>query len=115
MNHYAVFAAPDGEKTTVFNVAPDVAEGLIAALREQINIEPPRHATDVADLTQVIVQTSHLIQHLEGLRELAIVAADRTGPHVDRKALGIAAGMPPSRIYRILEKHGQPRRRKDSA
>ncbi|MHB9754000.1 hypothetical protein ACYBSK_06465 [Streptomyces sp. BYX5S] len=41
--------------------------------------------------------------------------ADKAGgPHADRKALGVAAGMPRSRLYRILEKYGRPANRRTS-
>ncbi|MGW3400171.1 hypothetical protein [Streptomyces zhihengii] len=60
-------------------------------------------------------QSARLIQHLEAFRELAIIAADRTNPHADRQAIAIAATMPPSRLYRVLDKHGQPRNRKQPA
>lgn len=111
MNAYASFLLPEGRTEPVFEIKPDVAEALILALRNAIKVEPPRHATDLTEQTAVIAQATRVIQHLEHFRELAIVQADTANPHADRRALGIAAGMPPSRLYRILERYGRPRRR----
>ncbi|MGV9933975.1 hypothetical protein ACWDY4_25895 [Streptomyces olivaceoviridis] len=44
-----------------------------------------------------------------------MAAADETGPYADRKGTALAAGMPPSRLYRVLDKHGRPRDRKAQA
>ncbi|MEU9761727.1 hypothetical protein AB0D98_18675 [Streptomyces sp. NPDC047987] len=113
-NWFAQFGSAANEREdTVYDIRPDVAEAFIAAIRNQINVQPPRHAQTFNDLTAVITQMSHVIQHFEAARELAIAAADRTSPHADRKAIAIAAAMPPSRLYRVLEKHGQPRDRKN--
>lgn len=112
---YAEFGDASGNKDTVFEITPDVADNFIAAIRNVVGVEPPRHAETFNDLTATIAQTSRVIQHLEAFRELAIAAADRTSPHADRKAITIAAAMPPSRLYRVLEKHGQPRDRKAEA
>lgn len=98
---------------TEMGIHPDVAQVLIAAIHGQAETPDPRPAQDFGDLTSAIAQTSQLIHHLEVFRELAITAADRTSPHADRKAIAIAAGFPPSRLYRVLEKHGQPRDRKN--
>jgi hypothetical protein len=97
---------------SVFDVRPDVAEAFIAAVQGNIADRRPRHATDFPDLTGVIAQASRVIQSMEELRDNAIAAADATSPHADRKAIAIAAGMPPSRLYRVLEKYGRPRNRK---
>lgn len=112
---YITIGDAEGRKDTVFDVTPDLAEALVAALRNIVGVEPPNHARTFDDLTATIAQTSRVIQHLDAARELGIVAADRTGPHADRKAIAIAAAMPPSRLYRVLEKHGQPRDRKNPA
>ncbi|MFE7547117.1 hypothetical protein [Streptomyces gardneri] len=109
---YAEFGSADGNKDTVFNIAPDLATAFIHAIQDAIGVEPPRTAQTFADLTATISQTSRVIQHLEAFRELAIIAADRTSPHADRKRIAAAAAMPPSRLYRVLEKHGQPTDRK---
>ncbi|MEU3639883.1 hypothetical protein AB0H23_27165 [Streptomyces albogriseolus] len=109
---FAEISDADGKKDVVFEITPDLADTFIAAIRNAVDVEGPRHAHTFDDLAATIAQTSHLIQHLEVFRELAMVAADRTSPHADRKAIAIAAGMPPSRLYRLLEKHGQPRNRK---
>ena len=109
---YAEIGDAEGNKDIVFDIAPDLANAFIDAIRNSVAVNPPRQAQSFDDLTATIAQTSRLIQHLEAFRELAIAAADRTSPHADRKAIAIAAAMPPSRLYRVLEKHGQPRDRK---
>lgn len=109
---YAEFGDADGNKETVFDIAPDLANAFADAIRGAVGVEPPRHAQTFDDLTETIAQTSRTIQHLEAFREQAMAAADRTSPHADRKAIAIAAAMPPSRLYRVLEKHGRPRDRK---
>ncbi|GGZ83592.1 hypothetical protein [Streptomyces rubiginosohelvolus] len=113
-NWYAEFgSASNNCEDAVFDIRPDVAIAFADAIRNRVNIQGPHHAQDFDDLTATIAQTSRLIQHLETFRELTITAADRTSPHADRKAIAIAAAMPPSRLYRVLEKHGQPRDRKN--
>lgn len=109
---YAEFGDADGNKETVFDIAPDLANAFADAIRNAVGVDGPRHAKTFDDLTATIAQASHVIQHLEAFRELAMVAADRTSPHADRKAIAIAAAMPPSRLYRVLEKYGRPRNRK---
>ena len=111
-NWFAQFGSANNKnEDVVYDIHPDVAEAFIAAIRHQVNVQRPRHAQDFDDLTETIAQTSHLIQHLEAFREVAIVAADKTSPHADRKAIAISAAMPPSRLYRVLEKHGRPKNR----
>lgn len=112
---YAEFENPDnvdGPKNVAFDIAPDLADAVKDGLGSVRIVEPPIFAVSFSELTETITQTSRVIQHLEVFRELAMVAADRTSPHADRKAIAIAAGMPPSRLYRVLEKHGRPRDRK---
>lgn len=109
---YAEIGSADGDKDVVLGITPDLADAFVDAIRNRVNVEGPRHAQTFDDLAATIAQTSRLIQHLEAFRELAMVAADRTGPHADRKSIAIAAAMPPSRLYRVLEKHGQPVDRK---
>jgi hypothetical protein len=99
---------------SVYDITPDVAEALIAAARRDISVRKPRYATDFEGLIETIAQASRVIAAMEELREAAIVAADRTSDDADRKRIGIAAAMPPTRIYRVLEKHGRPRRRAKS-
>lgn len=113
MSWYASFGSADNEHiASVHDIAPDVAEAFIAAKQRHIGELRPQHAHTFDDLTATIAQASRVIQAMEELRDNAIAAADRTSPNADRKAIGIAAAMPPSRIYRVLEKHGQPRRRR---
>ncbi|MFH9089104.1 hypothetical protein [Streptomyces sp. NPDC017673] len=109
---YAEIGDADGNKDTVSGVTPDLANAFIDAIRNTAGVEPPRQAVTFTDLIATIAQTSRVIQHLEAFRELAIVAADQTGPYADRKGIALAAGMPPSRLYRVLDKHGRPRDRK---
>jgi hypothetical protein len=97
----------DTRITHVNDVPTDLANTLADALTGLRDVTPP-DATDFNDLTFVISRTSRLLQHLEAFRELAIVAADDTSPHADRKAIAKAAGIPPSRLYRILDRHGRP-------
>src|SRR5690606_1794123 len=109
---FAEIGDADDNKDVVFEITPDLADAFTAAIRNAVGVEGPRHARTFDDLTATIAQTSRVIQHLEAFRELAITAADDTSPHADRKAIAIAAAMPPSRLYRVLEKHGRPRDRK---
>ncbi|MFD7867972.1 hypothetical protein [Streptomyces sp. NPDC059783] len=109
---FAEIGSTGDGKDVVFDITPDLADAFVDAIRNRINVQGPRHAQTFDDLTATIAQTSRLIQHLQEFRELAIAAADRTSPHADRKAIAIAAAMPPSRLYRVLEKHGRPADRK---
>lgn len=110
---FAKFGSADKEhETSVYDIHPDLAEAFIDGIHNRVNIQGPRHAQSFDDLIATAAQTSRVIQHLEAFRELVMVAADKTGPHADRKAIAIAAAMPPSRLYRVLEKHGRPRDRK---
>src|SRR5215470_140031 len=111
MDSFAKFTDDTGNTETVFEIKPDVADALVRALRSDINVQPPRHAESTEDLIAVIAQTSRVITDLKTLRELAIVKADASHPHADRKAIAISAGWPPSRLYRVLERHGRPRDR----
>ena len=108
---YAEIGDADGNKDIVFDVTPDLANAFVDAIRNSVGVNPPRQAQTFDDLAATIAQTSRVIQHLEAFRELAIVAADKTSPHADRKGIAIAAAMPPSRLYRVLEKHGRPKNR----
>ena len=110
---FAQFGSADNKREDcVYEINPDVAKAFIDAIRNRVNVQPLHDAATFDDLTATIAQTSRLIQHLEEFREHAIAAADRTSPHADRKAIAIAAGMPPSRLYRVLDKHGRPRNRR---
>lgn len=110
---FACFGSANKEhEASVYDIRPDVAEAFVAGIQGNIAERRPRHANGFDDLTATIAQASRVIQSLEELREHAIAAADRTNPHADRKAIAIAAGFPPSRLYRALEKHGRPRNRK---
>ncbi|MEV4335737.1 hypothetical protein [Streptomyces sp. NPDC049590] len=89
------------------------AEVLVGALHEDPSPPTPHETDSFEEQLDAIAQLSRLITHLEAAREEGIAAADRTGgPHADRKALGIAAAMPRSRLYRILERYGRPTNRR---
>ncbi|MFI1840156.1 hypothetical protein [Streptomyces olivaceoviridis] len=109
---YAEIGDADGNKDVIRGITPDLANAFIDAVRNTAGVEPPRQAQTFTDLIATIAQTSRVIQYLEAFRELAMVAADETGPYADRKSIAAAAGMPPSRLYRVLDKHGRPRDRK---
>jgi hypothetical protein len=111
---HAEIGDAEGNKDTVFDIAPDLANAFVDAIRNSVGVNPPRQAQTFDDLVETIAQTSRLIQHLDAFRELAMAAADRTSPHADRKAIAIAAGMPPSRLYRVLRKHGRPTDRRSA-
>jgi hypothetical protein len=91
-------------------VENDLAVALVTALRGDAHIEPPR-ADNFETLLHVIAQTTQVIGHLDEFRELAIARADASGPAADRRKIGIAAAMAPSRLYRILDRQGRPRKR----
>lgn len=116
---FARFGSEDNDNVgTVFDIHPDLAEAFMDAIRNRVNVQPPQHTggnglmSSYNQLTSLIAQTSRVIQHLEAFRELAIVEADKTHEQADRKGIAIAAGMPPSRLYRILERHGRPKSRR---
>lgn len=115
-NWFARFGSADRENiTTTYNINPDVAEAFIAATQRSIADRTPRHAETFLDHTATIAQATRVIQAMEELRERSIAAADATSPNADRKAIGVAAAMPPSRVYRVLEKYGRPRKRRPNA
>ncbi|WP_327072081.1 hypothetical protein OG196_42885 [Kitasatospora purpeofusca] len=98
----------DGEQV---EVSDDLGRALLAALREGRMVEPPR-ASGFDDLTALVARTSHVIQHLAVFKELALSRADATSGYSNRRALGIAAGMSPTQLGRVLEGHGLPRDRR---
>jgi hypothetical protein len=73
----------------------------------------PRQTTSTP--SRASSQTTQIITRLNAFRELAIVQADASGPSADRRKIGMAADMPPSRLYRLLAEHGRPRNRSDFA
>lgn len=101
----------DGTTTTVPNVEPDVADNIVWALRGEADVRPPGKASTVPEIVPVLSQVSRLLAHFEVFRELAIIKADESHAYADRKAIGTAAAMPATRLYRILEKYGRPRKR----
>lgn len=101
----------DGTTVTVPGIEPDVADNIVKALRGEAEVSPPENASTVGEIVPVIAQVTRLITHFDVFRELAIVKADASHVYADRKAIGMAAGMPSTRLYRVLERHGRPRKR----
>jgi hypothetical protein len=62
-------------------------------------------------LLRRIAVLTKMINRITVLRENAIVRADRTSPYADRRRIGEAAGMSPSRLYKLLGDRGRPRNR----
>ncbi|MEV7034658.1 hypothetical protein AB0N99_31055 [Streptomyces sp. NPDC093272] len=105
--------SPDGAAAQPGDLTPYTAAALTAALTNDRATPTPPESDSFDDRLDSIAELSRAITHFEAAREEAIAAADRAGgPHADRKALGIAARMPRSRLYRILEKYGRPANRK---
>jgi hypothetical protein len=79
-----------GTRTTRVHGIPDaLADALADALLGLREVTPP-DTNNFDDLTHIIATASRVIQHLDAFRELAIVAADDTSPHADRKAIAAA-------------------------
>ncbi|MEV0093793.1 EVE domain-containing protein [Streptomyces sp. NPDC050738] len=100
----------DGEREHAVENSDALARALVAAVRGERGAQPSAEAKSV-ELLRDIARTSRLIQHLEEWRELVIVQADELDADASRVNLGVAAGMSPSKLYRILEKHGRPKNR----
>ncbi|MFK8851271.1 hypothetical protein [Streptomyces sp. Ac-502] len=98
----------NGNPKATPGLAPDFTNALIHALNNQVKVEPPQHAQNFDDLIDTLAQTSRVIQHLEAFRELVMVAADKTSPHADRKAIAIAAAMPPPACTASWTSTGSP-------
>jgi hypothetical protein len=92
------------------DVPEDLGQALLAALREE-PVEPP-HASTFEELTGLVARISRVTQHLNVVKELVLSRADATGGYSNRRALGVAAGMSPSQLGRVLEGHGLPRDRR---
>jgi hypothetical protein len=107
------FHDAEGNNETVSDVDPDLADAILAALKQSTTVDPPRHARSFEELTATLSRTSQVRRHLDLFWEQAIVKADLTSPNADRKAIGIAAAMAPSRLYRLLERNGRPRVRRN--
>jgi len=105
MSLYITVAESPGEQ-----VEDDVARAVLAALSREDLVEAPA-AQDFDALLRVIAQTTQIVRHLTMFRDMAIVQADASAPSADRRQIGIAAAMPPSRLYRLLDQHGRPRKR----
>ncbi|MBB4951911.1 hypothetical protein F4556_007565 [Kitasatospora gansuensis] len=88
----------------------DLGRALLAALREQ-PVEPPK-ASAFDELTALVARINGVNRHLSVVKELAMSQADATGGYSNRRALGVAAGMSPSQLGRVLEGHGLPRDRR---
>ncbi|WP_327072120.1 hypothetical protein OG196_00280 [Kitasatospora purpeofusca] len=88
----------------------DLGRALLAALREQL-VEPPKAST-FEELTALVERIGGVSRHLNVVKELVLSRADATGGYSNRRALGVAAGMSPSQLGRVLEGHGLPRDRR---
>ncbi|MBD0673577.1 hypothetical protein [Streptomyces sp. CBMA156] len=97
-----------GERVEVHD---DLARALLAALRDEQPVKPPQAST-FDDLTALVDCISRVTQRLTVVKELAMSRADATGSYSNRRALGVAAGMAPSQLGRVLEGHGLPRDRR---
>jgi hypothetical protein len=97
-------------ESTSAPVEHDVARAVLGGLGRTSQVEPP-NTEDFETLLRVIAQTTQMISHLRTFQELAIAKADASGPSSDRRKIGIAAAMPPSRLYRLLDQYGRPRNR----
>jgi len=95
-------------------VERDLARAVLAGLGRDGQVEAPG-ADDFETLLRVIAQATQMISHLRSFQELAIAKADASGPSADRRKIGIAAAMPPSRLYRLLDQYGRPRNRSSYA
>ncbi|MBL1097920.1 EVE domain-containing protein [Streptomyces coffeae] len=100
----------NGEREHAVEHSDALARALVAAVRGERGAEPPAD-TKLMELLRDIARASRLIQHLEEWRELAIVRADQLDADASRVNLGVAAGMSPSKLYKLLEKHGRPKSR----
>ncbi|SDS48429.1 hypothetical protein SAMN05216371_0018 [Streptomyces sp. TLI_053] len=97
-----------GERVEVHD---DLGRALLAALRGERLVEPPQ-ASDFDELTALVAGIGRVIQHLGVVKELAMSRADASDSYSNRRALGLAAGMAPSQLGRVLEGHGLPRDRR---
>lgn len=92
-------------------VSDDLGRALLAALRQEHLVEPPR-ASAFGDLTGLVAWIGRVGQYLTVVKELAMSRADATSGYSNRRVLGEAAGMSPSQLGRVLEGHGLPRDRR---
>ncbi|MBV6701931.1 hypothetical protein KV557_33325 [Kitasatospora aureofaciens] len=92
-------------------VPDDLGRALLAALRDEQPVKPPQAST-FDDLTALVYCISRVTQRLTVVKELAMSRADATGGYSNRRALGLAAGMAPSQLGRVLQGHGLPRDRR---
>ncbi|MFI8178009.1 hypothetical protein ACIF6H_32470 [Streptomyces microflavus] len=94
------------------DVPDDLADALHDALTGARAVAPPNE-TAFDRLIALISRQSRVLTHLALSREVAVAAADATGPHANRRAIGAAAAMAPSQLGDVLERNGRPRSRKD--
>ncbi|MFE2078015.1 hypothetical protein [Streptomyces misionensis] len=104
----------DGSTQTLPNaLSPYAADVLVSAVTNDRATPKPKPGGTWEDNLQAVSQMARLVTHFEAGLDEQIGAADAAGgPYTDRKALGIAAGMQRSRLYRILGKVGRPTDRK---
>ncbi|MET8696951.1 hypothetical protein ABZV65_30925 [Streptomyces bauhiniae] len=100
-----------GDDRTI-DVPDDLADSLYDALTHQEKVKTPGE-TGFDGLHALIARLTRTITHLSVTREIAIARADATGPHANRRAIGIAAAMTPSVLGDVLERNGRPRNRRE--
>lgn len=93
------------------DIPDDLADALHDALTGARAVAPPNE-TAFDGLIALISRQSQVLTHLALSREVAVAAADATGPHGNRRAIA-AAAMAPSQLGDVLERNGRPRSRKD--
>lgn len=110
MENFIRFTNPDTEMDVVFDIHPDLARNLYHAICGE-SAQPPR-IREYSTLLQLISQTESLMAYLRESQEFNILAADSITPNADRTDIARRAGMPTSRLYRLLAKNGHPRNRR---
>jgi hypothetical protein len=90
-------------------------EQIVAHLlhEEYDELEKVVEGYDFSQLLTVLERVTRMSDGLTEFWECLAVLADETGPYADRRLIGEAAGIPPSRLYRMLGKHGRPTNRRN--
>lgn len=101
-------------QTTADDLLGSLPDLVADHLRSRLGGQSPSEA-DFPTLINTIGSATELIDVLSECREALIATADETGPYADRQVLAKAAGMPRSRLYRILERFGRPTNRKEAS
>ncbi|MFD3456033.1 hypothetical protein ACFWVC_28120 [Streptomyces sp. NPDC058691] len=100
----------NGDREHAVEASDALARALMAAVRGERGALPPAR-TKYAEMLVHIARVTRQIDLLTEWRELALVQADKLDADANRANLGVAADMSPSKLYRILEKHGRPKNR----